>query len=211
MFTGLVQAIGTVAASETTPRGLRLDIDPGSWDDHRAAPGDSICISGTCLTVVDDPSLHHGRLLFDAIPETLAKTTLGELVPGSRVNLERSVTADTLMGGHMVQGHVDAIGEVTAVLTEGQWRTTVLVPEAFTPFLVPKGSINVDGVSLTIASAEPQGRTFDVALIPETLERTTLADARPGTRVNLESDIIARTVVHYMQHFAKNAPTPTTA
>ena len=202
MFTGIVQAVGVLDAAEATASGLRLAIDPGAWSDHRASPGDSICVAGVCLTVAEDPASAGGRLVFDVIPETLERTTLGGRGVGSKLNLERSMTADTLMGGHTVQGHVDAVGEVVSVETEGQWRTRVRAPADFMPFVVPKGSVAIEGVSLTVAAVDPAGGWFEVALIPETLARTTLQAALAGTRVNLESDVMARTIVHYLRHFA---------
>jgi riboflavin synthase len=140
-------------------------------------------------------------LRFDVVPETLARTTLGGLAAGSRVNLERAATAATLMGGHVVQGHVEGVGEVRAVRTEGEWRVTIKVPNELMPCITPKGSIAVEGVSLTVASVDVTASTLDVALIPTTLEVTTLGGLKPGSRVNLETDIMARTIVHYMRNF----------
>jgi riboflavin synthase len=197
MFTGLVQAVGTVAEARPSAAGLRLVIDPGAWP-HRAAHGESISVSGVCLTHTGTES---DRLLaFDAVAETLGKTTLGGLKPGSRVNLEHAVRADTLMGGHFVQGHVDAVGKVEAVnADERDWRVTFSAPPAVMECIVPTGSVCIDGVSLTVAGVESGGRRFWVALIPTTLELTTLRGLSVGDGVNIETDMIARTVVNFMR------------
>jgi riboflavin synthase len=201
MFTGLVQAIGAVASIDPGPAGgLRLVVDPGAWP-HRPLVGESIAVSGCCLTVAEDPAGTQGRLAFDAVPETLAKTTLGALRPGSRVNLERSLRADDLMGGHTVQGHVEGVGEVLAVQPRPDYRLRIRPPADLMPCIIPKGSIAIDGVSLTIAAADPHEGTFEVALIPTTLELTTLGDLRPGARVNLETDIQARTLLHLLRNY----------
>jgi len=196
MFTGLVQGVGAVAESRANAAGLRLTIDPRDWP-HRPAAGDSIAVSGVCLTLAA-PVGGDGRLAFDVVSETLTKTTLGRLRPGSRVNLERSLAAADLMGGHFVQGHVDGVGTVEHVQTGGDWRVRIRPPAELAAYIVPKGSVTVEGVSLTIAGTDPSG-TFEVALIPTTLARTTLGELRPGAGVNIESDVIARTVVHYLR------------
>lgn len=203
MFTGLVQAVGTITG--TDPAGIggagrRIRIDLGSWD-HRPSRGDSISIDGCCLTVV---GLAGSVASFDAVRETLDLTTVGEKRVGARVNLEHALRAGALMGGHTVQGHIDGVGEVVGVHADpGDWRIEVRPPAALMEFMVPKGSVTVDGVSLTIARLSRD--TFGVALIPETLERTTLAELRPGSRVNVEADVIAKAVAHWMRHF-RDAP-----
>lgn len=194
VFTGIVQAVGRVDALTPIPAGLRIQIDPQGWA-CRPEPGESIAVNGVCLTCHALPD-ELPMLVFDAVPETLTRTTLGSLAPGSRVNLERSLRADSLLGGHLVQGHVDALGTVERIAREPEWRVRIRTPESLTPLVVPKGSIAVDGVSLTIACTEPGRAAFEVALIPATLERTTLGGLVEGTHVNLETDIIARTVVH---------------
>jgi len=199
MFTGLVQAVGRIAATTPAASGLCLLVDPLNWP-HQPALGDSIAVNGVCLTITAPPSGQPGFLAFDAVPETLAKTTLQTLQPGHRVNLEHAATAATLFGGHMVQGHVDAVGTVEHIQTHPEWRVTFRPPDALLPFLAPKGSICIDGVSLTLAEVSPAG-LFSVALIPTTLELTTLADLRVGSKVNLEADMIAKTVVNYLQNF----------
>ena len=201
MFTGIVQARGRVESVGPSAAGVRLVIDPGSWD-HAAARGDSICVSGCCLTVAQEPP--SARLCFDAIPQTLRMTTLGTLAPGDAVNLERALTAASLLGGHFVQGHVDGVGEVLGVQRDaGEHRVRVRPSEAVLRYLAPKGSVCVDGVSLTIAELDAPGGWFEVALIPTTLEVTTLGSLGEGSRVNLEADMIAKTVVHHLEHFGR--------
>lgn len=203
MFTGLVQAMGRVESVEDLPERRRLVIDAEGWS-HRPAAGDSVAISGCCLTAVTDSA--GGRLVFDAIPETLRLTTIGDLAPGDAVNLEHSVTASTLMGGHVVQGHVDGLGEVVSVETRGEWRVRVAVPEPLMKYAVPKGSICVAGVSLTIAALDVADRWIEITLIPETLERTTLSALAIGERVNLEMDVMSKTIVHHLEHYLGHAP-----
>jgi len=204
MFTGLVQAIGSVHAIEPGPGGTRLWIDLGAWS-HRPELGESIAVSGVCLTVAEPPEVGQ-PVAFDAIPETIAQTTIGAWSPGHHVNLERALRAGDPLGGHSVQGHVDGVGEVVALRRperEGdEWRTTIQTPAPFARYAIPKGSVAVDGVSLTIAATDPIANTFDVALIPVTLADTTLGQTLEGARVNLESDILARTIVHYLEHHA---------
>lgn len=202
MFTGLVQAMGTIERLEPSATGCRLVIDASGWD-HRPSAGDSVAVSGCCLTAVGD-STGEGRLTFDAIPETLAKTTLGGWAAGDRVNLEHSVTASTLMGGHVVQGHVDGVGRVVHVVTEGEWRVRIEVPEGMMRYATPKGSVCIDGVSLTIADQHVSERWLEVALIPETLERTTLDTLAAGDGVNVEMDVLSKTVVHHLDNYFKN-------
>lgn len=202
MFTGLVQAVGTVTSAHPSAAGTRLVIDPGPWD-HRPAPGDSICVSGCCLTVVGpdgNGSGQDGGFAFDVIPESLARTMIGGLGEGSRVNLEHAVTASTLMGGHQVQGHVDGVGHIAQIATTDGWRVRVSVPEDLMRFMIPKGSVTIDGVSLTLAEISPAESWIEVALIPETLERTTLAERAVGDPVNLEADIMVKTIVHTVEH-----------
>ncbi len=190
MFTGLVADTGTVERVEPRSGGARLVLRPRSIPVDDLAPGESVACSGACLTVV---SRGEGRVSFDAVPETLARTTLGSWRPGSRVNLERALRLSDRLGGHLVQGHVDAVGKVLQKVAEGQGaRLTVSLPESIAALVAEKGSIAVDGVSLTVARV---GRDrFEVALIPETLERTTLGEASVGSAVNLEADVVARHV-----------------
>ena len=197
MFTGLIGDIGAV--ERLTPRagGVRLVIRPQALPVDDLTLGESVACSGACLTVVERGG---GLVAFDAVPETLARTVIGGWRPGARVNLERALRLSDRLGGHLVAGHVDAVGEVLARSPEGQGaRLTISLPPALAPLVAEKGSIAVDGVSLTVASA---GRDrFEVALIPETLARTTLGEAAPGRRVNLEADLVARHVAR-LREFA---------
>ena len=190
MFTGLVSDMGLVERLATRQGGARLAIRPRALRVDELALGESVACSGACLTVVERGG---GIVAFDAVPETLSRTTLGSWRPGTKVNLERALALGDRLGGHLVQGHVDAVGEILGRVAEGQGaRLVVSLPASIAPLVAEKGSIAVDGVSLTVASA---GRDrFEIALIPETLARTTLGDAVPGTKVNLEADVIARHV-----------------
>jgi riboflavin synthase len=201
MFTGLVQSIGTIAATQPTPKGLRLLIDPSPWS-YQPAQGDSISVSGCCLTVAAAPDATRGLWAFDAVPETLNKTTLGRLAMGSKVNLEHAATASTLMGGHIVQGHVDGVGTIVSVQTTPEYRIRVRPPADLMEFIAPKGSICMEGVSLTIAALNTKEGWFEVALIPTTLEKTTLAALKAGDPCNLEADSMAKTIVHWLKNYA---------
>jgi riboflavin synthase len=159
------------------------------------SPGDSVCISGVCLTVVEASS---ERMSFDVIGETLNCTTLGSLSPGDPVNVEPSLTASTPISGHFVQGHVEGAATVTAVEQGGDdVRITLQPPADLLACIVPKGSVTVDGVSMTVAAVGQDD--FQIALIPTTLQITTLGKAQRGARVNIETDVISRTVVHTLQ------------
>jgi riboflavin synthase len=196
MFTGIIQQMGTVASLTRVDFGARLVIDPAQWH-HRPSLGDSIAVSGCCLTVADDPSVS-GALAFDVIAQTLKMTTLGQLVPGQPVNLEHAATASTLLGGHIVQGHVDGVGSIARVQHDSAQCTVRIQPPAeLMDYIVDQGSIAVDGVSLTVAAAGNDW--FEVALIPTTLRLTTLGQARAGQRLNLEADSVAKTVVSWLR------------
>lgn len=198
MFTGLIQAIGRVERLEATDAGRRLVLDAGGWPHHPEA-GASIAVSGCCLTVA--APVRGGRLVFDVVGETLAATTLGAWSVGARVNLEHAARADTLLGGHLVQGHIDGVGVASRVTDAGDERRVRIEPPAdLVPLIPHKGSIAVDGVSLTVAGVSDAGAPgwFEVALIPTTLGATTLGGLREGARVNLETDILARTVAHWL-------------
>ncbi len=190
MFTGLVSDVGVVERVAPREGGARLSLRPRRLATDDLALGESVACSGVCLTVVERGG---GVVSFDAVPETLSRTTIGSWRPGSTVNLERALALSDRLGGHLVQGHVDAVGEVLSRAAEGQGaRLAISLPASIAPLVAEKGSIAVDGVSLTVAAA---GRDrFEVALIPETLARTTLGEARPGTKVNLEVDVVARHV-----------------
>jgi len=196
VFTGIVTGIGAIAARESTESGLRLLVDPGAWPE-RPAPGDSVAVAGVCLTLAA-PIDGEGRLAFDVIPETLGLTTLGDLAIGDPVNLEASLRVGQTMGGHFVQGHVDGMGQTLSAGAVGEeHRVRVRPPRAMLPLLATKGSVAIDGVSLTIALARDDW--FEVALIPTTLRETTLGRLTAGDRVNLESDMIARSVLRAIQ------------
>lgn len=189
VFTGLIREVGTVVARSGDAGGVRVEVDAPETA-RAVAIGDSVAIDGVCLTVVacDGP-----RLAFDAVPETLARTALATLEPGSRVNLEPALRAGEPLGGHYVQGHVDAVGSVRAVASEGEGRRlSIDVPPALLRYVVEKGSIAVQGTSLTVAALDDAG--FEVALIPHTLEATGLGALEPGSRVNIEVDVLAKYV-----------------
>ncbi len=167
------------------------------------ALGDSISVSGACLTVA---AINNDSFIVQASPETLDRTTLGQLRPGDAVNLERAMRADGRFGGHFVLGHVDGVGRVDSVQKQGDfslWRFQA--PPEVIRYVVPKGSIAVDGISLTVV--EPAGDTFGVAVIPTTISQTTLASKRPGDRVNLEADIIAKHIYHFVNPSATRSIT----
>jgi riboflavin synthase alpha subunit len=198
MFTGIVEAMGRVGAVERGPRGgRRLAVAVPDQADWRLAPGESVAVSGVCLTVVD---VGPGRLAFELAEETLRVTTLGGLGTGDPVNLERPLRLDGRLGGHLVLGHVDGVAEVAAVQAEGEGvRLDVAVPDGLRPLLIPKGSVAVDGVSLTVAALAGDG--FGVALVPHTLAVTTLGRRRPGDRVNLEMDVIGKYVRGFVERW----------
>ena len=189
MFTGIVRERGTVTAVEGADDGVRLVIDAPTTAGGSSV-GDSVSISGVCLTAVD---VVDGGVAFDAVPETLSRTTLGALAPGAEVNVEPALRAGEPLGGHYVQGHVDGVGGVRSVAREGGGlRVTLEAPPDLLRYCVVKGSIAVDGVSLTVAALGEE--TFDVALVPHTLEATTLGTLAIGDRVNLEVDVLAKYV-----------------
>ncbi|RYG86620.1 riboflavin synthase [bacterium] len=194
MFTGIIQAVGTVVSREARGGDARLVIDAAALaakvDAVRLAVGESVAINGTCLTVLDP---HEGRLAFDVSAETLGKTTLGSLAPGSRVNLEAALRMGDPLGGHLVSGHVDGLATVVATSTEARSLRVVLeAPAALARYVASKGSVALDGVSLTVN--EVDGRRFGVNLIPHTIEQTTFGTLAPGVLLNLEIDPIARYV-----------------
>jgi riboflavin synthase len=180
MFTGIVEELGTVRSRDGHRFVFEAEVVTGD-----AAIGDSIAVNGCCLTVVD---IDKGWWAADAVDETLARTNLGDLRPGDRVNLERPVRPADRLGGHIVQGHVDTVGEVVSPAPDLQVR----MPAELTRYVVEKGSITVDGCSLTVVKALPDG--FTVAVIPHTAEVTTLGRKGPGDRVNLEVDLVAKYV-----------------
>jgi riboflavin synthase len=194
MFTGIVEELGTVERVERQSDAVRLSVRATTVLED-AATGDSIAVNGCCLTVAERTD---DSWTADVMAETLAKTGLGSLASGDRVNLERAVTAGTRLGGHLVQGHVDAVGHVVRRDPGEHWDVvTIGMPADLAPYLVDKGSITVDGVSLTVVKAGDE--SFTVSLIPETLRRTTLGFREPGDAVNLEVDVIGKYVARQLQ------------
>lgn len=192
MFTGLVEALGTVRETRQEASGRRLTIEEPSIAGG-VGIGDSVAINGCCLTVVEHDQQ---AMVFEAGPETLKKTNLGQLVIGERVNLERSLAANGRLGGHIVQGHVDTMGTIERRERQGEWETIWFQAGSWTAQMVPKGSITVDGISLTLVDVI-DGR-FSVALIPHTLAVTTLGFKQVGAVVNLETDILGKYVLKYL-------------
>lgn len=189
MFTGIVEAVGRIAAVTPSEAGLRLAVEPGALDMADVKLGDSIAVNGVCLTVT---GMEGRRFTVDVSGETLA-CTQGLEQAGGEVNLERALRLSDRLGGHLVGGHVDGVGEVTAFERAGECRRLVVrAPEALARYLVPKGSVTVDGVSLTVNRVS--GAEFEVNLIPHTLQMTSLRRLAPGARVNLEADMVARYV-----------------
>jgi riboflavin synthase len=189
MFTGIVEELGTLAAIEDLGDAARLSVS-GPLVVKDAAHGDSIAVNGVCLTVV---SVDGDTFTANVMRETLSRSTLGALRPGDPVNLERAATLTTRLGGHLVQGHVDGVGTVTGRHRASHWDVvTIALPPGLSRYVVEKGSITVDGVSLTVAGID--GDALSVSLIPTTLELTTLGRTEVGTPVNLEVDMIAKYV-----------------
>jgi len=188
MFTGLIQALGRVAAVDRDDGGARITIQTPLVSE--LAPGDSIAINGICLTAV---SLTDGSFDADAMNETLSRSSLGDLAAGATVNLELPLRATDRLGGHVVQGHVDGVGTIAEVVEDGfARRIRIEAPSGLMRYVIEKGSIAVDGVSLTVAALD--SGSFTVSLIPETQERTNLGNAGAGNRVNLEVDVLAKYV-----------------
>lgn len=194
MFTGIVEAVGDVVEIVARGEATFLSIDaPAIAAGVRV--GDSISVNGGCLTVV---AAEAGRFGFEAVRETLERTALGDLRKGSRVNLERALRADARLDGHIVQGHVDEAGRVRELRRRGEdVQLWIACSHAFADWLIPKGSVAIDGVSLTVVGVGDDG--FDVALIPHTLSTTTLAGLLGGERVNLEADVLGKYVKRYLE------------
>lgn len=199
MFTGLIEEIGEIVAIEAVGDSLRLTI-AGPLVTSDATHGASIAVSGVCLTVIEQGADDQGRGTFtaDVMAQSIRMSTLGDLGVGSRVNLERATRLDTRLGGHIVQGHVDGTATLVSTTPGEAWRTLrFALPRDLAPLLVDKGSVTLSGVSLTVSQISPASEPeqwFEVSLIPETLEATTLGALAPGDRVNVETDIIARHV-----------------
>jgi riboflavin synthase len=198
MFTGLVEELGRVQSVEERPAGRRFWIGASRvLEDARV--GDSISCSGCCLTAV---AVEPGRFAVEAVPETLRLTTLADWRAGTAINLERSLRLSDRLGGHLVQGHVDGVGEVRARLPEGDGaRVTIALPASLARFVAHKGSLAVDGVSLTVAGLTDSG--CEIAYIPHTLAMTSAGSYAPGTRVNLEVDLLARYLARLLEEGAR--------
>jgi riboflavin synthase len=189
VFTGIVREVGRVAAVEGDDDGLTLQVEAPRTAEALAV-GDSVAVAGVCLTA---EAVEDGTVRFHAVPETLARTSLGRLGPGDQVNVEPALRAGEPLGGHIVQGHVDDLGTVASLVEEGDGaRLTIGAADGVLRYCVEKGSIAVDGVSLTVAALE--GETFSIALVPHTLAATTLGRLAPGSPVNLEVDVLAKYV-----------------
>lgn len=185
MFTGIIHHTGVIDAFERLPNGARLRLR--TTDPEPFTRGESLAVNGVCLTMLPED----GNLVADVSDETLSLTTLGTLTSGRRVNVERALALGDRLGGHLVQGHVDGTGSLLSIETEGEFAVyRWSYPPEFADLVVSKGSIAVDGVSLTVV--EPDAESFGAALIPETLRRTNLGDAKPGEAVNLEFDMVAK-------------------
>jgi len=194
MFTGIVESLGTVTEVTEVDGGRRLVLEAGAVGIGLEI-GDSIAVNGVCLTAVE---VGPNGITADVVAETLRRSNLGEIRAGDRINLERPMRADGRFDGHIVQGHIDATGEVSAIVPEGEGSlVTISVPPVGLRYVVEKGSISVDGVSLTVTSVDKDG--FEVALIPHTLAVTTLGSLRPGDKVNLEFDVLAKYVERLLE------------
>ncbi len=199
MFTGLIETVGEVAEVKPTPAGLRLRLTTELAPDLK--PGDSLAVNGVCLTVV---AADAGGIHMDVGPETLRVTAVGAAKRGTLVNLERPLRADARLGGHFVQGHIDATGTIEEIRQDGDsWWVTVRYPPSLATCIVRKGSIAMDGISLTVAGVDE--RRFDVQIIPYTWEHTNLKAARVNDLVNLECDILGKYVQRAMEAYASPA------
>jgi riboflavin synthase len=188
MFTGIIQAVGEISAMEPRGGDLRLRVTTGKLPLDDVALGDSIATNGVCLTVTDLPGDGYWA---DVSVETLNFTTLGKLTAGARVNLEKSLTPESRLGGHIVSGHVDGVGEIVSMTEDARsWRFVLRAPDNLARYIAHKGSICVDGTSLTVNAVN--GAEFDLNIIPQTMAETVFGDYRPGSQVNLEVDVIAR-------------------
>lgn len=193
MFTGIIEELGRVSAVENHAGGVRISVS-ASVVTNETIDGDSISVNGVCLTALDVAA---DSFSADVSPETLSVTTIGDLAVGSPVNLERAVTPATRLGGHIVQGHVDARGTFVSAEQNGDfWTVRIGFPPEMAAYLIYKGSVAVEGISLTVAALHEN--SFDIALIPKTWEMTNLASLKPGDPVNLEADLIAKYVERIM-------------
>lgn len=195
MFTGIIEAVGHIAAMEASGGDMRLRIQTGKLPLDDVKLGDSIATSGVCLTVTELPGDGYWA---DVSLETLKFTTLGDRSVGDRVNLEKSLTPQSRMGGHIVSGHVDGVGQVKSITRDGRsWRYVIAAPADLAKYIAHKGSITIDGTSLTVNAVS--GCDFDLNIIPQTFEETVFSDYTVGTAVNLEVDVIARYLERLLQ------------
>ena len=196
MFTGIIQAIGRIAAIEPGEKDIRLRIETGKLPLTGVSLGDSIATSGVCLTVTELPG---DGFWADVSPETLSLTTLGGKGIGDAVNLETSLTLQTALGGHLVSGHVDGVGHIERIVEDARfWRVKIAAPENLARYIAMKGSICVDGTSLTVNQVD--GASFELTIIPQTWEETVFSEYQTGSAVNLEVDVIARYLERLMQY-----------
>ena len=196
MFTGIIQAVGRIAQIEAGKEDIRLRIETGKLPLSEVKLGDSIATSGVCLTVTELPG---DGFWADVSPETLSLTSLGSKDVGDFVNLETSLTLQTALGGHLVSGHVDGVGQVKRIAEDARfWRVTIAAPENLARYIAMKGSICVDGTSLTVNQVE--GANFELTIIPQTWEETVFSEYQTGSLVNLEVDVIARYLERLMQY-----------
>ena len=203
MFTGIIQAVGHIAAIESGEQDIRLCIESGKLPLEGISLGDSIATSGVCLTVTE---LTGEGYWADVSPESLSLTTLGTKAIGDSVNLETSLTLSTPLGGHLVSGHVDGVGHVDDIIEDARfWRVRIAAPETLARYVAMKGSICVDGTSLTVNQVE--GCHFELTIIPQTWEETVFSEYRVGSPVNLEVDVIARYLERLMQFEASTEAT----
>ena len=204
MFTGIIQAIGRIAAIEGDGQDIRLRIATGKLPLASLALGDSVATSGVCLTVTELPGDGYWA---DVSPETLSLTTLGQKAVGDPVNLEPSLTLNTPLGGHLVSGHVDGVGRVESIVEDARfWRVSIEAPSNLARYIAMKGSICVDGTSLTVNQVA--GASFELTIIPQTWDETVFSDYEVGSAVNLEVDVIARYLERLMQYEQTNLEQP---
>jgi riboflavin synthase len=196
VFTGIIQAIGRIAAIEPGEKDIRLRLETGKLPLTGVSLGDSIATSGVCLTVTELPG---DGFWADVSPETLSLTTLGGKGIGDAVNLETSLTLQTALGGHLVSGHVDGVGHIERIVEDARfWRVKIAAPENLARYIAMKGSICVDGTSLTVNQVD--GASFELTIIPQTWEETVFSEYQTGSPVNLEVDVIARYLERLMQY-----------
>ncbi|MDX1454485.1 MAG: riboflavin synthase [Gammaproteobacteria bacterium] len=195
MFTGIIQALGKVEAIEQRGGDVRVTVDLGELANDKHGIGDSIAVNGCCLTAIEDP---RQKLVADVSKESLRLTTIGDLKVGDRVNLEPAMQVGDRFGGHMVSGHVDGMGRLVELAEEARsWRLVFEAPDDIAHYIAKKGSITIDGISLTVNGVD--GNRFDVNIVPHTWEHTNLHAKQPGDRVNLEVDVIARYLERLLQ------------